>query len=250
MRLFLFACLVLAACLGSIRADEPAPPAPPPVTASKLPDPLKPTEVRTPPGVPVKLASPKPVKWEPGCEAAGRLYLIADKSGTEATAVASKPGRYLLLAFAGDTATPAARVVLVVADETPDPAPQPPPVPPGPTPVPPPAPPVDAFAVAVRAAFVADSEPDKAAKAVTLATLYQLATKYAATDPTPAALVERVRQASVTLELSPTDLAGVRRLVGDELKAAADPNKPFDADARKRVSDVYRRAAAALLPSA
>lgn len=232
--------------LALLFAQPPAPAAGPVVTPERLPDAAKPTEVKTAVGVPVRLTSDKDgTRWEVGCAAGKRFYLIPDPGGLKATVIAADPGRFTVLTIG--SSGPATHTVIVAGE--PDPAPPPAPVPPPPLPVPvPPPAPADPFVTAVRIAFAADTEPGKAAKAGTLAMLYGQAAEYALDEtlsPTAEALNERVKQASVTLKITVTDLATVRTLVKAELAAAAG-NAPLDAAARKKLADVYRRAAAGL----
>lgn len=244
--------MLLTIALMFAQPPAPDPVGPPAVQQVKLPDKVKPPEIKTPVGVPVRLASKVPVSWEVGCDGGKRFYLIPDADGLSATVIAADPGSFTVLAIAakGDKATPASRTVIVAGE--PDPIPVPPvPVPPVPTPpvpVPPVPVPVDPFATAIRVAFVADIEPGKADKAATLAEVYRQAARLAvsADITTAAGLVEKVRGASTALGLTPTDLATVRVLVAAELKLAADAAGAFDDAARKKLADVYRRAAAGL----
>jgi hypothetical protein len=83
--------------------------------------------------------------------------------------LADAPGRYKIGFYAPDASpSPAAYCWVVVGDA-------PPPVPPGPTPDPPgPAPdPADPLPKALRAAYAADPDPQKAARAPLLAALYR-----------------------------------------------------------------------------
>lgn len=145
-------------------------------------------------------------------------------------------------------------VVPVGGVDPPKPVPPVPPVPvppePGPKPPLPPPDPADTFAARIAAAYRADQLPALQRKALglELSALYEWAGAKCTDEKVTTAeeLVATVYSAAGDLGIKDGDLAPLRAIVRYELKAALARDALFDALGRKRLADVYNRAAAAL----
>jgi len=165
------------------------------------------------------------------------------KDSRTAVVIASRPGRYRLLAYAarGDEPSEPAVCLVVVGDP---PLPVPPPAPP--------APPDDALAAAFRAAAALDRDEGKADLLGRLAAVYRQAgaeTSSRAEVPTWGVLLSVVAEAARMRVGDPASvLKETRRAVSLHLKSVlpAEPGKALDAEGRRLAAASFARVAAAL----
>jgi proline dehydrogenase len=120
-----------------------------------------------------------------------------------------------------------------------DPKPVPPPVPPKPA---------DPLAVALRAAFLADTGATKADQLLTLAELYKQAGDLAGLEAvtTTGQLMERIRQAAAALKID--GLLPCRKLIAAECATAlgTDPDGAMTAATREKAKALFLRVHEAL----
>lgn len=133
----------------------------------------------------------------------------------------------------------------VAADAKPTPGPAPKPDAP-PAPVVPP----DPLAVAIRAAYLADPDPEKATRLAERVELYAQAARLAASTDlaTVAEVLGKVKEAGASL--SGDALLGVRKLASAELAALFPGDSPLDADLRAKLAAAFARVGAALRAAA
>lgn len=202
-------------------------------------DPVKPLQVPTAVGKSVVLVSDVAVTWE-SCDTTGAVELFPRDDKKTVVFIASAPGRYVVLAQPVDG--PATKTEVIVGN---------------PDPVPPPLPsPVDPLPAKLKAAFDADTlQLDLRRKGVEdLVVVYQQAAKVI-NDPSIPTIAEHSKRVKAVADqmlsddkLSTDALAGVRKVVADELRLAFPSGPPAEltADTRAQISTIYTRAAAGL----
>jgi hypothetical protein len=221
-----------AAILGR---DHPRP------AARRDPPPLRlPAEVRGRPGRLVTVEADTPaahVRWH-ACRGADIPDLWPSPDGKTLLFCTPTPGRYELIAWAAAGDVPTDAVGCSVFIETPEP------------PVPPPPEPADPFRAALRAAWDAETAPDRAAHRDRLASLYRVAGQDTVRQPqlhTAGELFAALRQAAASLV--PADaLPTVRAAIAAELRATLPtaPDAPLDAATRDRCAEAFARVSQAL----
>jgi len=215
-------------------------PKPPEVTVVPKVDPAKPQQIAVDFGRSVTLTAAEAVRWE-SCDTAGVVELFPSQDGKSCVVVVSKTGKYVIIATA--TMGPAAKIELTVGQ-----------APPGPDPVPPA--PVDPMLAKIKAAWDADPlQLDLRRKgAESLVAVYTQAAKVIE-DPAIVSIGQHSAQVKAVADqlfkddgLALDALAGVRKVLADELKASfpAGPPASLTPDIRKLIDSIYARAARAL----
>lgn len=217
-------------------------PKPPEVTVVPKVDPSKPQQIAVDFGRSVTLTVPESVRWD-SCDIAGVVELFPSQDGKSCVVVVSKPGKYVILATA--TTGPAAKIELTVAskpnnndDDNVKP------------------PPADPMLAKIKAAWDADPlQLDLRRKgAESLVAVYTQAAKVIE-DPAIASIGQHSTQVKAVADqlfkddgIALDSLAGVRKVLADELKAAfpAGPPTSLTADVRKLIDSIYARAARAI----
>lgn len=120
--------------------------------------------------------------------------------------------------------------------------------PPGPTPIPPT--PTDPLYVKVKAAYDVDPAPDKAILSAKLSVFYNTsATSKTSVYDQSITTVEMLRakvRAQEAAVLTPTQLSGVRQVIGAELNSTLPVSGPLTEEVRYKIATEFYRAAAAL----
>ena len=203
-----------------------------------------PAEVRAPAGQPVRVKAEtesKKLRWR--ALDAGLSVVDRDDLADQRTAVvfSCKPGRYRLAAWcctADGDVTDLVETVVVVDGSPPNPGPGPAPPPPAP----------GALKDALRAAYAANMDPDKAASLASLAALWRSAVPFAARPEveTVGDLLTLVSKAAAGLTLD--KLPGVRQAIAAHLRGVlpTDPAAPLTAAVRTTCAAEFARVAEAL----
>lgn len=162
--------------------------------------------------------------------------LLTDKKAT--VMVASKPGKYRVLAYTGNADGPSEPAVCVVIVGTPEPPPPPPPPDPS-----------DPLLAELQRLYTAEASPDKAKHKASLVALYHQAVTLSA-DPslkTMADLLGVVRSASANL-LPADALLSVRRKIGDWLNTeiGTDPAGEMTPALRQKAAAAFGKMAKTL----
>lgn len=217
-------------------------PKPPEVTVVPKVDPAKPQQIAVDFGRSVTLTAAEAVRWE-SCDTAGVVELFPSQDGKSCVVVVSKTGKYVIIATA--TMGPAAKIELTVGskpnnndDDNVKP------------------PPADPMLAKIKAAWDADTlQLDLRRKgAESLVAVYTQAAKVIE-DPAIASIGQHSAQVKAVADqlfkddgLALDALAGVRKVLADELKASfpAGPPASLTPDIRKLIDSIYARAARAL----